>query len=263
MANVLSMEELQQLRSFKEDFRARVMAMYLIGDGNRRYNMQEVAEMFWHDENRKFTVSLFTRAYGFSGQNSGRYGAGSRFAREHGFAATYDDVYAFVCQYPQGTYDLDISFDDFLVRRHQQRTYTQPMQQGYTQPRQRTQTRARRDESYDYTPSEPSRSYSGGGRSRSGMNRPIKIVAIVAVIALAVIFIWAFVTGGSGFFAGALFTAFLLVLSFYVKKGVGVFFTLCALWSVTHGTYPIEQEIVLVILYAAAGLITYIEVDKK
>ena len=39
MANVSSMDELQQLRSSREDFRARVMAMYLIGDGNRRYNM--------------------------------------------------------------------------------------------------------------------------------------------------------------------------------------------------------------------------------
>ena len=140
MANVLSMDELQQLRYFREKDKARVMAMYLIGDGNRRYNMQEVAEMCWHDENRKFTVSLFTRAYGFSGQNSGLYGAGSRFAREHGFTATYDDVYAFVCQYPQGTYDLDISFDDFLVRRHQQRTYTQPEQQTYTPPVQQTHT---------------------------------------------------------------------------------------------------------------------------
>ena len=140
MANVLSMEELQQLRSFKEDFRARVMAMYLIGDGSRRYSMQEVAARFWGDENRGFTVSLFTRAYGFSNRNSGRYGAGSRFAREHGFTATYDDVYAFVCQYPQGTYDLDISFDDFLVRRHQQRTYTQPEQQTYTPPVQQTHT---------------------------------------------------------------------------------------------------------------------------
>ena len=263
MANVLSMEELQQLRYSRKDERARVMALYLIGDGNRRYNMQEVAEMCMGDENRKFTVSLFTRAYGFSGQNSGRYGAGSRFAREHGFTATYDDVYAFVCQYPQGTYDLDISFDDFLVRRHQQRTYTQPVQHGYTQPRQRTQTRARRDESYDYTPSEPSRSYSGGGRSRSGMNRPIKIVAIVAVIALAVIFIWAFVTGGSGFFAGALFVALLLILSFGLSKGIGVFCTLCAVWSVTDGTFPIEQEIVLVIIYVVAGLAGYMEADKK
>lgn len=263
MANVLSMDELQQLRYFSDEDKAQVMAMYLIGDGSRRYSMQEVAARFWGDENRGYTVSLFTRAYGFSNRNSGRYGAGSRFAREHGFTATYDDVYAFVCEYPQGTYDLDISFDDFLVRRHQQRTYTQPVQQGYTQPRQRTQTRARRDESYDYIPSKPSRSYSGGGRSRSGMNRPIKIVAIVAAIALAVIFIWAFVTGGSGFFAGALFAALLLFLSFYLNKGIGVLFTLCALWTVTDGTYPIEQEIVLVIFYAAAGLAGYMEADKK
>lgn len=140
MANVLSMDELQQLRYFSDEDKAQVMAMYLIGDGSRRYSMQEVAARFWGDENRGFTVSLFTRAYGFSNRNSGRYGVGSKFAREHGFAATYDDVYAFVCQYPQGTYDLDISFDDFLVRRHQQRTYTPPVQQEYTPPVQQTHT---------------------------------------------------------------------------------------------------------------------------
>lgn len=262
MANVLSMDELQQLRSSREDFRARVMAMYLIGDGNRRYNMQEVAEMFWHDENRKFTVSLFTRAYGFSGQNSGRYGAGSRFAREHGFAATYDDVYAFVCQYPQGTYDLDISFDDFLVRRHQQRTYTQPVQQGYTQPRQRTQTRARRDESYDYTPSEPSRSYSGGGRSRSGMNRPIKIVAIVAVIALAVIFIWAFVTSGIRPFGFGLFFAVMIIVLFTENNEAGGIATLVLLGLSVDGSRSIEQLIVLVIFCLAGALIGYLLNNK-
>ena len=110
-------DELRQFKSVPVDKKVVCMALYLIGSPTRRYNMQEVACRVFGQENYSFTVSLIHRCYNFSGNNGGRYRNGCSFEQTYGYRVTPKDIEAFVKQYPGGTFDKGITFEDFLLAR--------------------------------------------------------------------------------------------------------------------------------------------------
>jgi hypothetical protein len=111
----LSSDELYQFKALPKKKIVDSMELYLIGYGQYRYNMEEVGVRLFGDANYSHTVSLIHRAYNFSGQNGGRYRKGCRFETTYGYEVTKNDIVDFVNQYPNGTYRMDITFEDFLI----------------------------------------------------------------------------------------------------------------------------------------------------
>lgn len=115
--NIISEDELVQLRNIPISRRVDCMALYLLGSGGYYYNMQEVGAKIFGDVNYSYTVSLIHRCYNFSGQNSGRYCNGCKFEQTYGYRVSRNDIEAFVKTYPNGTFSNGITFEEFLIAR--------------------------------------------------------------------------------------------------------------------------------------------------
>ena len=116
-SNYISDDEMNQFRSIPFKRKADCMEAYLIGRNGRRYNMQEVGALVFGDQNYSFTVSLIHRCYNFSGQNSALYRNGCRFEQTYGYRVTRKDIEAFLKQYPNGTFQTGVTFEQFLKSR--------------------------------------------------------------------------------------------------------------------------------------------------
>ena len=115
--NMITSDEMNQFRSLSAKKKVDSMELYLIGKNGCRYNMQEVGDRIFGDANYSYTVSLIHRCYNFAGQNGGRYRNGCKFEQNYGYRVTRDDIEAFVKQYPNGTYNNGVTFEDFLKTR--------------------------------------------------------------------------------------------------------------------------------------------------
>jgi hypothetical protein len=115
--NIITDQEVNQFRSLSVQKKVDSMEAYLIGINGLKYNMDGVGVAVFGDENYSFTVSLIHRCYNFSGKNSGKYGNGCRFERTYGYRVTRKDIEAFVKKYPNGTFNTEITFEDFLITR--------------------------------------------------------------------------------------------------------------------------------------------------
>ena len=115
--NMITSDEMNQFRSLSAKKKVDSMELYLIGKNGYRYNMQEVGDRIFGDANYSYTVSLIHRCYNFAGQNGGRYRNGCKFEQNYGYRVTRDDIEAFVKQYPNGTYNNGVTFEDFLKTR--------------------------------------------------------------------------------------------------------------------------------------------------
>ncbi|AGC68854.1 hypothetical protein Cst_c18770 [Thermoclostridium stercorarium subsp. stercorarium DSM 8532] len=117
MNNKITEEEFYQFKKLPVQKKIDSMEAYLIGINGRRYNMEEVGGMVFGEENYSFKVSLIHRCYNFFGQNSGKYAPGCNFERNYGYRVTRKDIEDFVNTYPNGTFDIGITFEDFLKTR--------------------------------------------------------------------------------------------------------------------------------------------------
>lgn len=116
-ANMTKRDEFSQFKNLSAKKKVDSMELYLIGCNGYKYNMQEVGERVFGNENYSYTVSLIHRYYNFSGQNGGRYREGCSFERTYGYRVTRKDIEAFVRKYPNGTVDKGVTFEDFLITR--------------------------------------------------------------------------------------------------------------------------------------------------
>ncbi|WP_237266322.1 hypothetical protein [Thermoclostridium stercorarium] len=114
MNNKITEEEFYQFKKLPVQKKIDSMEAYLIGINGRRYNMEEVGGMVFGEENYSFKVLLIHRCYNFFGQNSGKYAPGCNFERNYGYRVTRKDIEDFVNTYPNGTFDIGITFEDFL-----------------------------------------------------------------------------------------------------------------------------------------------------
>lgn len=113
------------------------MQLYLIGEGGRKFNMQEVGGYVFGDQNYSYTVSLIHRCYNFAGQNGGRYRNGCRFEQEYGYRVSRKDIENFVRSYPNGTFENGVTFEDFLkiqLLQLKQQSNRSNSQQSYIEP---------------------------------------------------------------------------------------------------------------------------------
>lgn len=147
MDNILSEEELSQFKALAFGKKIAAMKMYLLGNGEIRYNMSEVGQAVFGGENYSYTVSLIHRAYNFSGNNSGRYRSGCLFEKKYHYRVTGKDIEAFVRTYPDGTCQKGITFESFLLSRlrqsgqQQRKTPSKPQERSfsYTNPSPRSE----------------------------------------------------------------------------------------------------------------------------
>lgn len=134
--NIISNEEFYQIKGLDVQKIIDSMEAYLIGYNGYKYNMHEVGKMVFGHENYSFTVSLIHRCYNFFGKNSGKYTPKCAFERKYGYRVTRNDIEAFVVTYPNGTFNLGITFEDFLINRVKsastQRPKPQPVQTDMT-----------------------------------------------------------------------------------------------------------------------------------
>lgn len=108
----ISKDEIQQFNYIPKETVVDCMELYLIYG----YNMQQVQEQVFGDTSGSaHRVSLIHRCYNFSNRNGGRYGRDGAFTRTYGREVTRSDIEAFVYTYPGGTYDIGITFDEFLL----------------------------------------------------------------------------------------------------------------------------------------------------
>ncbi len=86
--------------------KAKVLFLYLCQE---KVTMEKVVNMVYHISDPQYTkkVSRITRCYGFEGNNGGRFGK---------LGVTYEDVLAFVDEYPNGTdYDGGKTMEEYLL----------------------------------------------------------------------------------------------------------------------------------------------------
>ncbi len=140
----ISIDEFEQFKALQRSDPDKIidcMELYLIGDGVRTYNMNEVgAIVLGIEENGSFKVSQIHRIYNFSNSNQGRYRNGCKFEQTYGYRVTREDIEAFTDMYPDGTTEEDITFDDFLLARVQRggafRTQQWSSSQQWSAPQQ-------------------------------------------------------------------------------------------------------------------------------
>lgn len=113
----ISNDELMQFKNIPFSKKVDCMELYLLGDGQYRYNMEDVGRKILNDKNGSFTVSLIHRCYNFSGKNSRKYREGCKFEQTYGYRVTRRDIEDFVRTYPNGTFQTGITFEDFLKTR--------------------------------------------------------------------------------------------------------------------------------------------------
>lgn len=121
--NVISADEFSQFRYIPIEKRIDCMQIYLIGINGVRYNMEETARKVFGKSNDSFTVSLIHRCYNFSGKNSGKYREGCLFEQKYGYSVTRRDIEDFVKKYPNGTFQMDMTFEKFLLMRKDTENY--------------------------------------------------------------------------------------------------------------------------------------------
>lgn len=114
MGNELTENDIQSFRQINEQDKIRCMEAYLI---NHVGTMQDVGERIFYDRNASFTVSLIHRAYNFSQRNGGRYKNGCAFERKYNYHVSTADIEAFVRKYPNGCWQNEYSFEQFLIER--------------------------------------------------------------------------------------------------------------------------------------------------
>lgn len=141
--NVITGDEYNQFRSIPHAKKLRAMSLYLIGKDNVSFNMQDVGDMVFGDVNYSFTVSLIMRCYNFKDRNSRRYRPGCKFEQETGYRVTDADIDAFLKKYPNGTFQTNYTFEDFLRERaakaaKKTQRSAAPQQQRTAPSRQRT-----------------------------------------------------------------------------------------------------------------------------
>lgn len=115
--NTITSDELVQFKNLSVKKKIDNMELYLIGSNGYKYNMQEVGERVFGDENYSYTVSLIHRCYNFAGQNGGKYRNGCKFEQTYGYRVSRKDIEAFIKKYPNGTFDNGVTFEDFLRTR--------------------------------------------------------------------------------------------------------------------------------------------------
>jgi len=163
------------------------MEAYLIGINGRKYNMEKVGAMVFGNKNYSWKVSLIHRCYNFSGDNSGRYGPGGQFERTYGFSATREDIEDFVMTYPDGTFDLGISFDDFLLEKMNEEIIQEPEIQSI--PRTNPyRYNVPNSNSYSYAQNSGAYNYGDNQAYKEGTGVMIAIGCVCAVILLILLF---------------------------------------------------------------------------
>lgn len=140
MNNSMTAEEMKTFRNLSIKTKVDSMEAYLVGVDGRTYNMQEVGDVIFGDENYSFTVSLIHRAYNFSGRNGGKYRNGCQFEKKHGYRVSRKDIEAFVRKYEHGCFDKNVTFETFLISRlnNVSQPISKPDRQRQTTNRQQT-----------------------------------------------------------------------------------------------------------------------------
>ncbi len=106
----------KKFKSFSEKQKIDCLETYLIGHQGQNYNMTQVGEMVF-GESSSYDTSTIHRAYNFDGDNKGLYKKGCRFEKTYGYEVTRRDIEAFVKKYKNGTLDLNITLEEFLLTR--------------------------------------------------------------------------------------------------------------------------------------------------
>jgi hypothetical protein len=109
--------DFNNFRRFDFETRADCMELYLIGKNNCTYNMQEIGELVFKNKNYGRSVSVITRYYNLNGVNSGIYKNGCSFEKKYGYRVSRQDIEALLRTYPDGLYNTDITFEQFLISR--------------------------------------------------------------------------------------------------------------------------------------------------
>lgn len=122
--NIITNDELNQFRHISLKNKIDSMQLYLIGKNGYKFNMQDVGYKVFSDPNYSYTVSLIHRCYNFSGQNSGKYRDGCKFEQRYGYRVSRKDIEAFIKKYPNGTFNSNITFEDFLITRINNNSYS-------------------------------------------------------------------------------------------------------------------------------------------
>ena len=117
MSTVISENEFNTFCSLDFKTRANCMEAYLIGLNNRMYNMEEVGSLLFNNKNYSFTISLLLRCYNFSGKNGGNYKNGCSFEKKYGYRVSRQDIEALLSTYPDGIFNTNITFEQFLISR--------------------------------------------------------------------------------------------------------------------------------------------------
>jgi hypothetical protein len=84
------------------------------------------------NKNYRFKISALLRCYNFSGKNGGNYKSGCSFEKKYVYRVSRQDIEALLSTHPDGLFNTDITFEQFLISRvNNARNINQP--QSYNQ----------------------------------------------------------------------------------------------------------------------------------